>query len=62
MKWWEAPEYDKRAPMDFPDNRGGRTQRVTLKTDTVFDDQGRMRLVNRHPHERMRIFVGPAHF
>ena len=64
--WWEADEYAKRAPMVFPDpDPGARVRRVPLTTDAVMElnDHGalRLRLVNRHPHESRRIFVGPSH-
>jgi hypothetical protein len=66
-EWWEAPEYDRRAPMHFPQpDLGAPTQRVPLTTDAVLEPNERgqlkLRLVNRHPHEARRIFVGPSHF
>jgi hypothetical protein len=66
-EWWEAPEYDRRAPMNFPQpDPNARVRRVPLTTDAVMEPnehgQLKLRLVNRHPHEARRIFVGPSHF
>lgn len=65
--WWEADEYAKRAPMHFPQpDPNARYARVPLTTDAVMEPnehgQLKLRLVNRHPHEARRIFVGPSHF
>jgi hypothetical protein len=65
MEWWEADEWAKGRPMGFPDRRSGaRMQRVALTTDPtmVRTKHGALRLtlVNRHPHERVRLFRGPC--
>ena len=65
MEWWEADEWAKGKPMSYPDNRSGaRMQRLTLTTDPemVRTKQGslRLRLVNRHPHERIHVYRGPC--
>ena len=63
MEWWEADEWAKGKPMAFPDRRAGAAmQRLALTTDPemVRTKQGSLRLAlkNRHPHERVRVFVG----
>ena len=64
MKWWEDDVWAGGRPMDFgsaPDATAPR-RRVAVTTDpemfTNKQGQLRLRLVNRHPHERLRIFVG----
>jgi hypothetical protein len=52
--WWEAPEYDKRAPMDYPDLRGGRQKRVG--TDVRFDTA-----LRRWVSTPIRVYVGASH-
>ena len=58
--WWET--YEDRSPINYPRRDGGRTQRVALTTDpkmtTTKHGQLRLTLVNRHPHEAVRIFTG----
>jgi hypothetical protein len=51
VKWWEAPEYDRRQPMNFPDRRGDRQRRVGKHVE--FAD-GRWRSTP------IRVYVGPA--
>jgi hypothetical protein len=62
MEWWEAPEWQERRPMEFPDRRGGPMRRLTLTTDPHMvrarNGQLRLTLKNRHPHERVRIHAG----
>lgn len=53
MKWWEAPEYDKRQPMNFPDGRDGPQARVG--TDVAYVD-------GRWVSTPVRVYVGPSHF
>lgn len=53
-KWWEAPEYDKRAPMDFSDRRGER--QVTVAKDVRFCDDQR-----RWVSTPIKVYVGPSH-
>jgi hypothetical protein len=52
--------------MNFPQpDPGARQRRVPLTTDAVMEPnehgQLKLRLVNRHPHEARRIYVGPSH-
>lgn len=63
--WWEADEYAKRA-MHFPQpSLNAPHARVPLTTEAVMEPnehgQLKLRLVNRHPHEARRIYVGPSH-
>lgn len=51
-KWWEAPEYDKRAPMDFGPNRDYRP--VTVRKDVAYVD-------GRWVATPIRVYVGPSH-
>ena len=61
MNWWDAPEYDWN-PMFFPDRTAGKMRAITLHTDPKMVPQknGQLRLVliNRHPHERVRVYCG----
>jgi hypothetical protein len=64
VNWWEADEWAKGKPMSFSDRRADAPmQRLALTTDPemVRTKQGalRLKLVNRHPHERVRVYVGP---
>ncbi len=56
--WWDDPMYDY-APMDYPRRDDGPQRRITLKTDPEIR-KGVLPLKNRHPHERLRIFVAPG--
>lgn len=63
--WWEADEWAGGRPMEYPDHRASaRFRRVALTTDPemVRTKNGalKLRLVNRHPHEALRIFVAPG--
>lgn len=49
--WWDAPEYDKRAPMDFGP-AGYRS--ITVRKDVAYVD-------GRWVATPIRIFVGPAY-
>ena len=52
---------EREQPMRFPDRRAGaRMQRLALTTAMVRGKDGKMTLVNRHPHERVRVFRGPC--
>lgn len=59
--WWDDPQYDY-APMDYPDRSDGPKRRIALTTDPVMVRSRtgalRLKLVNRHPHERLSIHVG----
>lgn len=58
MNWWEADEWAKGKPMNFPDRRGSAPmQRLALTTEMTPTKNG-LKLVNRHPHERVRVYVG----
>jgi hypothetical protein len=58
VKWWEAPEYDRKQPMDFPDLRASTPMRRIGK-DVYF-------LVDAKTHTArwvsvpIRIYVGPS--
>jgi hypothetical protein len=52
VKWWEAPEYDRRQPMNFPDNRGTLRQR-RIRTDVEYRG-------GRWVSTPVRIYVGPS--
>jgi hypothetical protein len=60
--WWEAPEWADKRAMEFGNPKLGPARRVALTTDPemVRTKNGalKLRLVNRHPHESLRIFVG----
>jgi hypothetical protein len=60
VRWWQDSAYDRRDPMHFPDP-AGHFRRVALTTEAVMvtPEKGRPRLavVNRHPHEALRIYV-----
>ena len=63
--WWDAPEYDERRPMDFGKApKLGPFRRVALTTDPKLEKdekgQARLRLVNRHPHEALRVYCGSS--
>jgi hypothetical protein len=64
LNWWDADEYDN-VRMFYPDPKpDARMRRLALTTDPemVRTSTGalRLRLVNRHPHERVRVFRGPC--
>ena len=52
MKWWEAPEYDRKQPMDFPDLRGSTPMR-RIGTEVAYVD-------GRWVSTPVRIHVGPS--
>jgi hypothetical protein len=58
--WWMT--YEDRSPITYPDRRSGRTARVALTTDPKLTPtkhgQLKLTLVNRHPHEAVRIYTG----
>ncbi len=61
-EWWESDEWRPK-PMDFGKApKLGPFRRVALTTDPemVRANNGalRLRLVNRHPHEALRIYCG----
>lgn len=62
MNWWEAPEWAERKAMEFGKPKDGPVRRVALTTNpemfTNRQGQLRLRLVNRHPHEALRIYCG----
>jgi len=51
--WWEAPEYDKRQPMNFPAPSDGPQARVGTTVEYVD---------GRWVATPIRVFVGPSHF
>jgi len=53
VKWWEAPEYDKRQPMNFPDRRDAPMRRIG--TDVSYDEKAK-----RWVATPVRIYVGPS--
>jgi hypothetical protein len=53
MKWWNAPEYDRRQPMNFPDRRDDPQARVG--TSVEYSD-------GRWVSTPIRVYVGPSHF
>lgn len=56
MKWWEAPEYDRRQPMNFP-APDPHAPMARIGTEVAYDDQ-----TKRWVATPIRIFVGPSHF
>jgi hypothetical protein len=59
--WWDAPEWADKRAMEFGDApKLGRFRRVALTTDPkmVRTKNGALRLtlINRHPHESLRIY------
>jgi hypothetical protein len=52
VKWWEAPEYDRKQPMDFPDLRGSTPMR-RIGTEVAYVD-------GRWVSTPVRIYVGPS--
>lgn len=62
MNWWEADEYEH-VRMFYPDPKPDALRtRVALTTDPemVRTQTGalRLKLVNRHPHEALRLYRG----
>lgn len=63
MPWWDADEYEN-VRMFYPDpSPEAPRRRAALTTDPEMvqpkNGAPRLRLVNRHPHERQRLYVGP---
>ena len=63
MNWWDAEEYEH-VRMFYPDpDPLAPRRRVALTTEPEMvrlpTGATHLRLVNRHPHERLRLFVGP---
>lgn len=61
MNWWDDERYDY-APMNYSRRDSGPMKRIALTTDPVMERTTagalRLRLVNRHPHEAVRVFRG----
>jgi hypothetical protein len=55
LNWWDAPEYDKRAPMVYPDDRD-RARMARIGVSVEFDTA-----LRRWVSTPIRVYVGTSH-